>query len=152
VHKDVNSGKKYCLRLLAVRARSVRELDARLKKSGYDERTRHALLDVLKKEGLANDSAFAAEWVDSRLRANPRSRGAIRQELEAKGVSEDVIAKIFMKEAVRLDDAGIARRLVKQKIEKNKGAPDREKVRLYRILMSRGFSAEIAEEIIGEFF
>ena len=71
---------------LAGRARSRREMEERLLRSGYRPCTVEMVLFKLEKEGLLDDADFARQWVDARS-ARRVGRGRIAQELRRKGVS-----------------------------------------------------------------
>jgi len=146
--KSTVKGKKYSLRLLAARSRSEYEVKTRLLKAGYNETTSENVVSELKKENILNDTRFALEWVDSRLEFSPRAAKVIRAELEAKGVSDDVIGRVFEKKAEKLDDEVIARKLIKDKLSLEKElSVEKLKVKVFRFLISKGFGVELAEEI-----
>ena len=65
---DREKAREAALRLLAVRARSEGELDDRLKRKGFDERTSAEVVAALKRVGLVDDEDFARAWVDEKLR------------------------------------------------------------------------------------
>jgi regulatory protein len=81
------------LRYLGPRPRSVAELRENLLKKEFSKDTVEKTVALLKEENLLDDSAFAAEFVRSRERRNPKSKRAIKYELFAKGVEESVIEK-----------------------------------------------------------
>ncbi len=54
-------------RLLAVRPRSRRELERRLRRRGYPEEAIREILARLEEVGLLDDGAFARQWVESRM-------------------------------------------------------------------------------------
>ena len=86
VNEELKRGKTYCLRLLSLRSRSESELEFRLKSKGYSDTSRRRILNLLKDNGLVDDFEFARQWIESRLRTNPRGKRALRQELAKKGV------------------------------------------------------------------
>ena len=145
---ELKKGKAYCLRLLSLRPRSEREISTRLKGKGYGDEARKRLLDLLKRDGLVDDLKFAKNWIDSRLRANPKGKRALRQELKEKGVQKDIIEKVFSEKAPQLDEKRIAAGLIKKKLSKEK--PDIDKGRLFQYLLRRGIDPEAAEEAIND--
>jgi regulatory protein len=146
---ELKKGKAYCLRLLSLRSRTEREIDTRLKGKGYTDTTRQRLLDLLRKEGLVDDFKFAEQWIDSRLRENPKGRRALRQELRNKGVREKIIERVFLEKADQLDEKRVAAGLIRKKLSKAP-KPGTEKGKLFRYLVSRGFDPEVAEEVIND--
>ncbi|MCF8044975.1 MAG: recombination regulator RecX [Desulfarculaceae bacterium] len=81
------------LRYLGPRPRSVAELRENLLKKNFTKDTVEKTVALLKEENLLDDPAFAAEFVRSRERLNPKSKRALKYELFAKGVEESVIEK-----------------------------------------------------------
>ncbi|MDD5633792.1 MAG: regulatory protein RecX [Candidatus Omnitrophica bacterium] len=149
--RDLDKAKKYCLRLLAIRARSEREVMDRLEKAGYDAGMIAGLMQLLKKDGLLDDAKFAGGWIESRLRSNPKGKRVLARELELKGIPRDVIDCALEEKASELGDKNLASRLLKKKIGTGTRSLDmKEKARLFRFLVSRGIAAEAAEEAIEE--
>jgi regulatory protein len=148
---ELKKGKAYCLRLLSLRARTERELDTRLKGKGYTDADRKHLLDLLKGEGLVDDLKFTEQWIDSRLRENPKGKRALKEELRSKGVQDKIIEQAFSDKASQLDERALAADLVKRKISKDKRTDQKKlKARLFQYLLRRGFDAETAEEAIDD--
>ena len=82
------------LRYLAYRPRSQAELKERLARRGFDGETIAAALARLKEQGLVDDLAFARFWKENRQSFSPRSQWLVRRELKAKGVAEELIARV----------------------------------------------------------
>ena len=147
---ELKKGKAYCLRLLSLCPRSEREINTRLKDKGYGDEARKRLLDLLKLDGLIDDLKFAENWIDSRLRANPKGKRALRQELKGKGVQKEIIEKVFSEKASQLDEKTIASDLIRKKLSKSK--PGIDKGKLFQYLLRRGIDPEAAEEAIKDEF
>ena len=77
------------LRLLAIRSRTVSEMRDRLT-ARFATPLVEQVLARLQSEGLLDDTEFARQWRSSRERRKPRSRRMIEQELQRKGVPEDI--------------------------------------------------------------
>ena len=71
--------------ILAERARSIQEIEERLKRLHYDQEVISLVIYKLEKEGLLDDSDFAGQWVQSRMRKYGSTR--IGAELRQKGPS-----------------------------------------------------------------
>ncbi len=71
---------------LAARARSRREMEGRLLRSGYRPATVEMVLYKLEREKLLDDGDFARQWVEARS-GRTLGRRRIAQELQRKGVS-----------------------------------------------------------------
>ncbi|HZU06679.1 MAG TPA: RecX family transcriptional regulator [Chloroflexota bacterium] len=75
------------LALLAVRPRSERELEQRLRRRGYSAVAIAAARARLAASGLVDDRAFARYWVEQRQAFRPRGAAALQAELRAKGIA-----------------------------------------------------------------
>ena len=73
------------VRLLAVRARSTREIEKRLTDACYLDDTVEMVLTKLETSKLLNDEAFAAQWARERM-ARQIGKARILMELKQKGV------------------------------------------------------------------
>jgi regulatory protein len=79
------------LRLLAVRPRSRRELESRLRQAGFDADEVSSELDRLEVVGLIDDGAFAHELAEHHLKVRGSGRRAVAGALASKGVSRETI-------------------------------------------------------------
>ena len=148
--EDLKKGKRYCIRLLSVRARSEFEIRSRLEEKGYAEDIADEIIKGLKRDGLVDDLKFANDWIESRMASSPRSVNMLRRELESKGLDRVVTEKALFAER-DMDDSSTARELLRKKIaEKKERTGVKLKARLYRFLLGKGFDAELAEELIEE--
>jgi len=142
---------KLCLRLLSVRQRSEKEIFDRLKFKGFGLSISKDVVGALRAGGLLDDKKFAEEWVDARLRMNPRSKSALEVELCAKGISIGTIEEVFAGRKKELEDRAIASKLIESKMLSDKDPIDiKKKAKVYRFLLSKGIDREIAEEMINE--
>lgn len=147
--KDLVKGKKYCLRLLALGARTEQEIRGRLEAKGYGASERAKIIGAFAAEGLIDDVKFAREWVDRRITSSPRSAKVIRQELCDKGVSPEVTDNALSEREKELDDRKVAKELLEKKLADNDMPDDvKGKSRLYRYLLSKGIDPDVAEELI----
>ena len=148
--KELERGKSYCARLLSLRPRTEKEIDTRLEGRGFSPALRGRILLSLKKAGLVDDLVFAKEWIDSRTRTSPRGRSLLAEELRKKGVSPGVIEQALSGSMDDLDERSLAAGLVKKHLQKTGQRDIKLKAKLFRLLVSRGFDPELAEEVINE--
>ena len=73
------------LRLLAVRPRTRRELESRLRHAGFEDAEVSAELDRLEEVGLLDDGAFARELADHHLKVRGSGRRAVAGALAPRG-------------------------------------------------------------------
>ena len=145
------------LHLLSYRARTRRELEARLGRKGFPAARIRPCLDGLEGKGLLDDEAVAAAFVRDRLRHRPRGRSRLVSELRAKGVDADLaseaIRRVFEDEEV--SDTGLATEAVEGWVARQGTAllealatgghtPERDKARrrLHGYLARRGFGGD----------
>ncbi len=147
--RSFNKGKRYCLRLLSLRARTEREIEERLKKAGYGDHLTKKILDSLKKEDLVDDLDFAREWIDWRMRENPKGRRLLVEELRKKGIDDRVIETALEEKRVILDDVKIAQSIIENRLSaEDAGKLEKVKAKVFRLLISKGFDPETAESVI----
>lgn len=134
---------------LAGRARSRREMEERLLRSGYRPCTVEMVLYKLEKEGLLDDADFARQWVDARS-ARRMGRGRIAQELRRKGVSarEAEEALEGLSEEEQLEGAIV---LVEKAMARIPSGEDPRKTaaRITAMLTRRGYDYDTAREAIS---
>jgi regulatory protein len=119
-------------RLLSLRGRSTKEIRSKLREQKYEEPVINRVIDRLLKDRYLDDAAFARDWArslaENRLYGNRR----IETSLIQKGISGGL-------------EAVIRKKLKDRKL----GDLDRrEKQRLARSLMGRGFPAGLVFEML----
>jgi regulatory protein len=134
------------LGLLAVRARSRRELEQRLVRAGFEPEEVSTELGRLEAVGLLDDEAFARQAATQAFGAN-KSRRAVTRALAAKGVARETSACVVADEGGdeqrRADDLAVARAARMRTLE-----PDRASQRLYGLLVRRGYSSDVARSAV----
>ncbi|NIP18168.1 MAG: hypothetical protein GWM87_08430 [Xanthomonadales bacterium] len=133
-------------RYLGRREYSRQELTRKLQQRGVETATAEAVVGELDAEGLVSDERFTESFVRSRV---SRMYGPlkIRAQLRQKGVGDDLIAvKLASLEDIWPD-------LALSWVRKRAGEPfDRkEKARLYRSGMNRGFPHDIMMRALDRF-
>ena len=135
--------------MLAVRARSSREIEQRLLRAGYDEEVVSMVLYKLEREKLLDDEDFSVQWVESRKRKYGSSR--IAMELRLKGVSAEA-AEAALACCSEEDELETATSLARRKIKSDRDACDSRKLfqRVTAFLVRRGYSWDIAKKAFEE--
>ena len=160
---------------LELRSRSVHEVRRHLADAAFPAELVDGAIARLLELGMLDDRAFATAWVESRDRARPRGRSALRGELAYKGIDRETIAAVlsdrdraaveeseeagsdgdatFADRPVRSADEVAARRL----LEKSRTAlqrvedPRARRQRAYALLARKGFDPEVCREVSGRF-
>lgn len=141
--KHPKSCHERALGLLAVRARSRRELERRLLQAGFERDEVADVLDRLERVGLVDDEAFARQVAEHGFGVKRAGRRAVASTLAAAGVDPEVIAGAVRAhegdEDARAEDLARARAA-------RMGALDPAKAfsRLTSLLVRRGYSPDVA--------
>jgi regulatory protein len=133
-------------RLLQYRDRSIHELTDRLMRIGFDQRLVDVVIQEFVNDNIIDDEKFARAFVSDYTSLNPRGNRFLIQELRKKGVAQDTILKV-----VNGRDEKI---LIKDYIERklshlNRNNP-KEKHKIVRRLLMRGFSTDVIYEVLNE--
>ena len=153
------AGLSFALNLLSRRERSEHQVCTALEAEGIDNpASMDYIVETLKAKKLLDDSRFASELIDFRLRHNPAGPGLLRRKLSTAGVpsviSDELLAEAFPpgeeeRLAMRLAVERLARTGLARGPDGQAGRADREKAarRLGGFLSRRGFSAGITGSI-----
>ena len=150
---------KAALRLLSIRARSVKELTDRLQRKGFTPSDVSYCVGWLKERDHLNDEAFARSLLRDRLRFSPRSPFLLERELKDKGVAASLAGEVL--EAVLEEEGASSERLsaeaarswvrkqspaMRADLVGDRFSPERERARrrLHGFLARRGFVGDAA--------
>jgi len=130
------------LRLLARREHTRQELEHKLSPHAGSSEDLRGLISGLKQKNQLSEERFAEE----RARSLSRKYGAarIRQDLRAKGVAEELVARFSSSE----DELQRAKAILERKY-RMPAATREEKAKRMRFLQSRGFSSEIIFKLLS---
>jgi regulatory protein len=155
VNGSVEAIKDDCLRLLARREHSRKELQQKLTAKGYPQDPVSAVIEELAAEGWQNDLRYAENYTRSRIR---KGYGPLRiaYELQQNGVNiackPDGAPASFDIEAIVQEEAGNWIALMEQVYHKKFGSGQRlefkEWAKRNRFLMQRGFPGPLISALI----
>ena len=130
------------LRLLARREHTRKELEGKLSPHAGSSEELQGLIAGLKQKNQLSDERFAEE----RARRLSRKYGParIRQDLKARGVSDDLVAR-FSSSA---DELQRAKAILERKY-RTPASTREERAKRMRFLQSRGFSSEIIFKLLS---
>jgi regulatory protein len=132
------------LRLLAVRARSRRELEGRLLRAGFEAEEVHREVARLEAVGLVDDGAFARQVVEHELKSRRSGRRAVVSRLMAKGVAKDEIDRALDEVAGEPDEERALELARARSSRLVSASRERAFSRLVAYLARRGFDPEVA--------
>lgn len=137
--------------LLAVRARSVRDLQVRLRRSGASPTLIARAVDRLLALGLLDDEAYARNLARSRAMSGGVSRRRIGQELQRRGVARDVADEAVDETLadVGLDEAAAAMAVARRRVRALRSLDVRkQRQRLYAFLARRGYDPAVIGRVV----
>ena len=137
------------LRFLA-RARTIREVERHLDACEYGEVEVYETVERLKDLGLLNDTAYAEDFVRTRLATKPVSRAHLREQLLSHETDLDAIEQALLAvddETQQKSAASIAEKYARQ--YKNLAQDERNEM-VIRRLLSRGYSYDDARAALAE--
>ena len=147
-----DKARQKAFRLLAVKARSEKELRAKLREKGYDESVVGEVIENLRDLKYLDDESFAGQWAQNlgvnRLLGNRRIELSLRE----KGISPPLIKKAIEDVRREINEAEAVMILIRKKVKSRdiREMDDREKVRLARNLMGKGFPPDLIFHMLKE--
>ena len=146
---DPDAAREAALRLLERTRRTRSDLAQRLRDRGYAAGVIEQTLDRLAAVGLVDDLEYACAFLRGRASRRPAGRRRLEQELRARGVSADDVARAFERggeEGDGPDEAEGARRVLALAERRYRSLdPRTRRQRLYALLMRRGFDRDAIE-------
>ena len=140
--------RNYAFRLLSYRSRSQKEISERLRNRGYPEPVINTIIEELKNTGLIDDKKFAIMFAQDRLNFAKKGKRIIFAELLRKGVPKPDVEEALKKIN---DETAVAKNLIeKYKKRYTRLEPDKRRKKLHDLLLRRGFSFKVVEEIMEE--
>lgn len=150
--EEVRRATDACLRLLAMRARSRHELLTALERKGFPEPVRQVALEKLQGWGYLDDERFARERAAVLLAGGKHGPQAVRQRLRSHGLSPEAAERAVASASseVEFDPEAAARQVLERRGLLDRELGPREKARAARLLVSRGFSEEVIQRLLGD--
>lgn len=137
-------------RYLSIRNRTEKEIREYLLRKNAPLEIIASIISKLYEQKFLDDEKFARSWVAFRARLKPKGKFALKKELQQKGISKEIIEKIFSEENEELpDELTQATALVASRVKRLRS----EKIQIiYQkaggFLMRRGYSWDIAKKTI----
>jgi regulatory protein len=141
------------LDLLAVQARSSRDLAIRLRRAGAGDAEISWAVARLVSQGFVDDVAYARQVARTRALAGGVSRRKVITLLRQKGVAQDVAAEAIDATLadVDLDEYGSALAVAQKRVRALTSLePAKRKQRLYAFLARRGYESDVVRRVLAE--
>lgn len=142
--------RRIVLRQLAMGPRTRQQLADKLRDRGCDPQVAARVLDRMTDVGLVDDEAYAEMYVRSKQETKGLAAGALRHELRARGVADEVV-DATLEEIDPEHEKEQARALVHRRLRTMRGL-DREVQtrRLAGFLARKGYDAGVSYQVIRE--
>ncbi|MBN1830458.1 MAG: RecX family transcriptional regulator [Deltaproteobacteria bacterium] len=147
---------KRAYRLLAYRGRSVPELRTRLWQAGFNEDVAERVVERLRTQGYLDDETFARDWARNCAASKLWGDRKIALSLKEKGVGEETIAVAIEAARREIDERTAMKKLLakgRRAWGRGGGASEalsmKEKARIYRNLLGRGFDPGRIHDVLG---
>ncbi|MEP7381457.1 MAG: regulatory protein RecX [Gemmatimonadota bacterium] len=137
---------------LAIRSRSVRDLQLRLRRAGAPPPAIASAVERLQALGLLDDEAYARNVARSRALSGGVSRRRIGQELQRLGVARDVADDAVAETLadVGIDEADAAMIVARKRVRSLRSLdPRKQRQRLYAFLARRGYDAGVISRVVA---
>ena len=136
------------LRFLSYRSRSEAEVERRLVRSGYSSVIIEKTLERLRALRYVDDEAFARDWALARTQKRGDGPKKIELELNAKGIDQEVAREITKETFSQLDEAEIAKKLLRKKYHATKFSDPKAIQRAASFLQNRGYSGKTISDVL----
>ncbi len=150
--KQVSGGDplRYAYRLLSYRDRSEKELRGRFQKKGFSEDDIESVISRLREKGFINDRSLALSLKKSAEDVKLLGTMGTRWFLHRRGIAENIIDDVV--EENESEESERAYRLVEKKMRSmQRFSADEVKKKLWRFLMSKGYSFDTIRKTLKSF-
>lgn len=141
------------LDLLAVRARSSRDLRVRLRRAGAPDAEITWAIDRLLAQGFVDDAAYARQVARTKALSGGVSRRKVMNVLRQRGVAADVASEAIEATLadVDLDEHGAALAAAQKRLRALSSLdPSTRRQRLYAFLARRGYESDVVRRVLKE--
>jgi len=141
--EEFSKAKNYIYGIIARRMYTGKEIRNKLKDRAYTDEIIQDVIATMERYGYVNDSFYAEEWIQSRMKSKPKGKIALRQELARKGIDKTIIEDALSQAFDESTESNMALELARRKISSySKDDPAVAKRKLQSFLLRRGFSYE----------
>jgi regulatory protein len=142
--------KQRAFRLLAMRARSEKELRGKLREKGFDESVVEEVAERLGELNYLDDESFARQWARNLALNKLFGNRKIEAGLMEKGIPQPLIRQVLTEVRQELPEQEAIILLIRKKVDTSNGKlDDREKRRLAQRLMGKGFPPGLVFDILN---
>ena len=137
---------EYAMKYLAIKDRSVSEMQSYLDGKDFGEADVDATVARLIELGLLDDARFAQRFVETRTASKPISRRHLRDQLKSHGIGAAEI-EAALESVEDTDEADNARTVAEKFMRQFRDLePEKRRERVLSRLIARGFSSDVARK------
>lgn len=142
--------KNHAIKIIERTFKTEKELSKKLKERGYEDSVIKETIDFLKEYNYINDSNYAKAYVKDKSKTSGNKK--ILYSLKQKGVSDDVINSALdcIDENEQLDSALLIAEKKYNNLRKRETDEYKLSQKMYRFLLSRGYSYDIAKTVLNK--
>ena len=142
--------KQRAFRLLAMRARSEKELRAKLKEKGFDESIVEEVAARLRELNYLDDESFARQWARNLAVNKLFGNRRIEASLVEKGIPQPLIRQVLNEAREELTEQEAVILLIRKRLDSGaRKVDEKERRRLAQSLMGKGFPPGLIFEILN---
>jgi len=145
----IRKGREAAFRLLAVRARSARELQQRLRQKRFSPELVDQVISELQAKGYQSDEDFARLYAREKWTSSGWGPARVRQELLAKGITPELTDQVVDETFADTDLVAALLPLAMKRWRTTEGLPaETRRRRLVSFLQRRGYHWDIINRVL----
>lgn len=137
-----SKARELCLRWLAIRGLTRRQLRDRLEKKEIEPAVAERVLDRLEASGLVHDERLAREWVKRQAETGTAGRRRLKLELNRKGIGHELAERVIAEELPEDEGEACEALAERQARRYARVEPQAARRRLAGFLLRHGFGGD----------
>jgi regulatory protein len=144
---QIPRAKKRAMHLLEKMDRTEQQLRTKLREAGYASEAIEEAISYVKSYHYIDDERYARTYI--RIHQQSKSKQRLKMDLLKKGIDKEVI-DLALEEEFEQSEEEMILQLLKKKHYDPSTADQKERNKMYRFLMQRGFRSSDISHVIGQ--
>jgi regulatory protein len=144
---QIPRAKKRAMHLLEKMDRTEQQLKTKLREAGYASEAIEEAISYVKSYHYIDDERYARTYI--RIHQQSKSKQRLKMDLLKKGIDKEVI-DLALEEEFEQSEEEMILQLLKKKHYDPSTADQKERNKMYRFLMQRGFRSSDISHVIGQ--
>lgn len=144
---QIPRAKKRAMHLLEKMDRTEQQLKTKLREAGYASEAIEEAISYVKSYHYIDDERYARTYI--RIHQQSKSKQRLKMDLLKKGIDKEVI-EIALEDEFEQSEEEMILQLLKKKHYDPATADQKERNKMYRFLMQRGFRSSDISHVIGQ--